>query len=225
MAQAQSCLPQQHSNPNTIVHTGVGLTYEEAKYNLYTQLPSVGILQNLKFSTTKMSNVSSYAESNILHKDVNVNFDHLVTYNCKIDGKFAITTLIPRDGISYLPKQHHDKTFDPDVFDGKYSTFAYANKVCGSEIYTVIMSLNDSYEIVNAKKIVEQSVVQGVHRLIICGSFDLKSDWFSGKHVTETLSVFKNRYNMIYLGSYRSNGDIRDYSQELNLEMIKNIMF
>lgn len=220
----ESCLQDKQISNNTIVHTGIGLTYEEAKYNLYTQLPNIGILQQLKLSTIKISNIATYAESNILRKDINVNFDHLVIYNCRIGGQYAITTLIPRDGISYLPKQHLKNIFDEPIFKKEYSTFAYAAKMCGSDVYTVLVSVNNDYEIVDAKKIIEQSMIGGVQTLVICGQFELKSNWFANKRISKNQSVFKNKYNMIYLGSYRSEPDVRDYSQELNLEMLKNTM-
>lgn len=224
MAKADSCLPAHLDIKQATVITGTGLNFEEAKYNLYSQLPSMGILQNLKLSSTKISTVTSYNELNVLHKDINVNFDHLVTYNCKIDGKFAISTLMPKSGISYLPIQHHTDIFDDVIFDDKHATFAAATKACGSDIYSVVISLNNTFDISDASKIVDHSVNHGVHKIVICGRFTVKTDWSHGAHVTDVTSVFKNKYNLIYIGPYMSAPDIRDYSQEFNLEMLKNAL-
>ncbi len=220
-----SCLKEHISKKNVNTITGIGLTYEEAKLDLHKKLPQIGILQTTRLRSVKVSTLDTYKESNVLSQDIRATFDHYVTHNCKIDGKFAISIAFPKEGVSYLPKQHHKEIFEKDLFNPEYATYSYAKKICGDEMYTVIVSLNDGYAINNAIKVSEPVFQRGVHKIVVCGSFDLKTTWFAGRYIYDVRSIFGKPYNLIYLGSSRSNKDIRDYSEEMNLEMIKNALF
>jgi hypothetical protein len=201
--------------------TGTGLTYEEAKFDLYSKLPSIGVLQNLKVNTAKASTLNAYAEANVVTKDINVNFDSFMTFNCKLDGLFAITAVIPTESISYLPTSISELTV---TWKKEYATFAFAKKQCDDNQYTII--IDSSSRGVRINNAIERILKRGTIQVsIVCGPFKMITTWSAGRiqHVNE---VFGNKYNLIVVGTGGGLDmrDLNDYSKELNLEMLKNAM-
>lgn len=196
--------------------TGAGLTYEDAQMDLHKKLPMVGVLQAVNLEQTKISAGSSYSETSIMRNKISANIDTMVTQNCKINGLFAISVMLPENSINYIPKSVSELI---DV--SEEATFAYASKACGNDQYSVLVSMNDDFDI-SEGRIVSQKRERGVHKLVVCGQFKLKSSW-NPQHgwSTDIREIFANKYNLIYLGSVRTK-DIRDYSREFHLEMIKN---
>lgn len=196
--------------------TGVGITYEDAQIDLHKKLPMVGVLQAVNLEQTKISTGSTYSETSIMRNKISANIDTMVTQNCKINGLFAISAILPENSINYIPKSVSDLI---DVSDE--ANFVHASKACGNDQYSVLVSMNDEFE-TSGGKVVYHKNESGIHKLVVCGQFKLKSRW-NPQHgwSNDTREIFANKYNLIYLGSVRIK-DIRDYSREFQLEMIKN---
>ncbi len=222
-AHAGSCLDTEIVGKDIKVITGEGISYEDARIDLYRKLPQIGVLQSINLKTTKVSSDSSFSENSILSKSINATFDHISIQNCRLpDGRYASSAAFPLDGVSYLPKGRLRGVFEEPIFKKEFATFKYANRVCGGEIYTVLITMNRHYSISGGRTVLEKNV-NGIHQVVICGTFKLKSRWFNHGWTDDYREVFANRYNLIYLGSYRQK-DIRDLSIDLGLEMIKNAM-
>lgn len=221
IAHAESCLNPVIAGKDIKVITGSGISYEDARLDLYKKLPQIGVLESINLKTTKLSSNYSFSENSVLSKSINVTFDHISIQNCRLpDGRYASSAAFPLDGISYLPKESLGEIFDEPIFMKEFATFKYANRVCNDEMYTVLLGMNPEYSI-SGGRVIFEDLVGGIHRVVICGTFKLKTRWFNHGWTTDIREVFANRYNLIYLGSYR-NKDIRDLSKELGLEMIKS---
>jgi len=208
----RSCFAQKFEGE---IITGIGLTCQDAQLDLHKKLPTVGILQRVDLEQTKISTGNTYSETSILRNKISANIDTMLTQNCKTNGLFAISAIIPEHSINYIPDIVPHKS---DV--AKQSNFKYAHEVCGDDMYSVIVSMNDHFDIAGGKVAIRNNEM-GIHRVVVCGQFSLKTKWFNHGWTTDVREIFANRYNLIYLGSYR-NKDIRDYSKEFHLEMIKN---
>jgi len=215
----ETCLDKRISDKEIKSITGTGLTIEEARIELYKKLPEIGVLQTVKLKSTKISSSENYHESSVLTKSINASFDHISIKNCRLrDGRYASSAALPIEGISYLPNE----PFPKSSFKKEYATFSFAKSVCGESMYTVIVSMNDHFS-VSGGRTAFQKREYGISLAVVCGAFKLKSEWFNHDWSSDVREIFAERYSLIYLGSYR-NKDIRDYSQELGLEMIKNVL-
>jgi hypothetical protein len=208
----RSCFSQKFEGETV---TGIGLTFEEAQLDLHKKIPSLGILQTINLEQKKMLVGDSYSETSLLKSHLSANIDNVLTQNCKLNGLFAISAIIPQGSINYIPKAVSDIANVSDKAD-----FVQAGKLCGNDQYTVIVSMNDHFEI-SGGKIAIQNNNMGIHTVIVCGQFKLQTKWFNHGWTTDVREIFANKYNLIYLGSYRDK-DIRDYYKEFHLEMVKN---
>ena len=210
--EGQSCFTRKFEGETV---TGLGLTYEEAQMDLHKKIPSLGILQTINLEQKKMLVGGSYSESSFLKSQVSANIDNIMTQNCKINGLFAISAIIPEGSVNYLPK---DITDISDIT--KEANFVNAKKMCGDGTYTIIVSMNDQFETSGGREVYHKKL-HGIHKMVVCGSFKLKSTWFNSGYRDDIREIFANKYNLIYLGSM-NNEVIEDYSKEFHLEMIKN---
>lgn len=219
----ESCLDKRMLTKEIKTITGSGLSIEEAQIDLHKKLPMIGVLQTVKLNSVKTSTPETYSERSTLSKSINANFNHFSVKNCRLpDGRFASSVAFPIEGVSYLPAGNMKVLFSEPSFKKEYATFSFAKSMCGDDVYSVIVSMNDHFDIAGGKVAVRNNDM-GIHTVIVCGQFKLQTKWFNHGWTNDVREVFAERYNMIYLGSYR-NKDIRDYSQELGLEMIKNAM-
>lgn len=194
---------------NTELVTGYGYSEQDAERDLQMKLPSIGIFQKAEINQRKANYGSFYNESTLIKNSIKANFDYVMTQKCKIGHSYAISALIPKDGISYFSNE------DVKASIGELASFKERN-VCKEGIYTVVISGNTEIQF-SGGAVIKKEPKASYDRYVVCGPFKMKAD-HSVYNRSAIYEVWANQNNLIYvLGS-----KIRDYSQELQLEMVKN---
>lgn len=212
---AEDCLPKNTRINKAQVVTGVGWTMAEARHSFYSQLPQIGVLQSLKVNNTRLKTEKDFIETTKVTTDIFVNFDYLATYNCKIKGQFAISAIIPTDKINYLPYQFqsdYDKKLISEI-----ARFEYAKKHCGDQPFTIVWAPgvhDEDIRFKNTKPVASKRLKYH----ILCGY-----NWEVHRKIGRSwyeYSSSNNQYNLFVI----TNEYFEEYSEHLQLEMIKNAM-
>lgn len=196
---------------NTELVTGYGYSELEAERDLQMKLPSIGILQKTEISQRKANYGTFHNESTLMRSNIKANFDYVMTQKCKTGQNYAISAYIPKEGVNYFSNE------DVRASIGELASFK-ERKVCKEGIYTVVISGNAEIHF-DGGDVIKKDPRTSYDRYIVCGPFKMKAD-HSVHNRTARHEVWANQNNLIYV----LGNKIQDYSQELQLEMIKNGM-
>lgn len=208
LGDGKSCFRKEIKNADVV--TGVGDTLPEAKNNLGFKLPSIGILQRLDTTQRKSSNGTHYSESSFMAKSVKANLDYVITQNCFIDDKYAVSAFFPKKAVNYFS----DVLLKNAV--GEFATFEKKVQMCGEKMYSVIVSTSKLkyMELSTDKKFFDR----GVYIYIACFWVDIEE--LGQPHYSEKW----HNQNNLYLVKEEQSRYVTNHSDELQLEMIKNSM-
>jgi hypothetical protein len=220
---AQDCLPINWRIKEAKMVTGIGWTPEEALANLYKELPKIGILQTIKIDNTRVKTENDFSDTTKLTSGIKVNLDMISTFNCRINNQYAVSAIVPLNKIDYLPYPMTRDILCGAKIDYKkeFFEFDYAKRLCGHETYTLVFAAMNEIELLEGK-IAKYTKYCQIKYYAICGNFKAKVSW--KRYYNFEFKSPLNKYNLIYIGVPGAGFDIRDFSQELHLEMIKNAM-
>jgi hypothetical protein len=212
---AQDCIPKNHKINHAQVVTGKGWTMAEARHDFYSKLPMIGLLQTLKVNNTRIKTEKDFTEATKVTSDIFANFDYISSYNCKINDQFAMSAIVPTDKINYLPYQFqsdYDKKLISEI-----ARFEYAKKNCGDQPFTIVWAPgvhDEDIRFKNAKPVISKRL----HYHIVCGY-----NWEVHRKIGRSwyeYSSSNNQYNLFVI----TKEYFEEYSEHLQLEMIKNAM-
>ena len=136
---AEHCIPSSYKvNPDNIV-TASGFTPDETWQNFHSQLPQIGVLQNVKLKSYKSRVKSAYFESTLISKSIFANFDYITKFQCKKNGEYLISAIVPKETINYIPMYYSDIEKN-EKYINSFLNFRKAKKICGNESYHLITS-------------------------------------------------------------------------------------
>ncbi len=122
-AKTHNCLPKNKKNllknKKYKVVTVSGDTYELARKKLLETMPQAGFLKHIKQTEIKKLTNRSYTEKKTIKTNMSANIDFWLKYECKHQGEFYVTALIPKEGIKYLDIEYPAKM-----------TVGYIKQVC-----------------------------------------------------------------------------------------------
>lgn len=183
--------------------TGHGETFKEARNNLFKGLPTIGVLSRVTIEENKYleSNSASvvFNESKTMSNNLNARFNRFTIYDCRLNGEYFSTAIVPKRGTHYLPAFILDYFNDPNL--KKYLNLSYVEKLCP----------NDSVRIEAIYNVLESNV---------------KVDWTCKKDsaITDpTLlnSRYPSRFNL-FVPRQVARG-LKNYSSEYELELLSNL--
>lgn len=228
---ADHCIPNDHIVPKSKVVTGKGWTPQEAMNNFYSKLPQVGVLQTLSFKKTKVRTENSYSETALATQDIFANFDYVTRYNCRNNGSYMVSAIVPTHKINYYPTRYdlHEYLTDDDDTDSialrKYFNFAKAKRFCGDKEYTFVLGNHTFNPRVKYGRFASNKVIGFWRAIVLCGR-DWQLQWrnepkrVSDSHVyTLNPSEYQNNWYYAY-----SHTKIDDFGKYMRLQMISNAM-
>lgn len=226
ISQAKDCLPPQHqiSKQKALIVTANGNNENEILLKLRKKVPQFGIMKTMKLNTVKSSFNGNYSESNQIDDNLNSSFDYLNKYHCMINGKPAITLVIPKSGINYLPAILRDIKIDQSSFDYK----KVMNK-CPKNVETQIFVINPW---LNFKMITPQfehmyggKTEGGYHVYLTCGTVEFRYKYHYHGPVWGKKTFFGHDFKMYYVNHSKNSKHIfQDFTEEWMLQMQSNLL-
>jgi len=219
---AFDCLPLQKSNVrnNNKYHllTVKGDTYLQAEIKLKHQLPQIGFLQKVRSEQLRIKSNSTFFEINKIKNTVNANLDMWLKYECKYQGEYYITTVIPKSGIKYV---NFDYPKDLNLVNIK--------KDCGNKkVVILITSRINSFDFHTSGSAWRYKFDRSRrksrynHFHVLCGDVNLKLGKRNGRYMLKS----DNRFDkFIVIGTYGTDAypEIKDLTIDFWMELTKDL--
>ena len=183
--------------------------------------------------TTRERSLANYSEYSKLKNKIKSNLDFVAKYECKHQGEYYISTIIPKAGINYFPTDmpDHVKT---EVIKGKeyfYGKEVFTGCKPGQQVNIIIVNwMTKGLEIKAQYKLYDdKNNKSGNHFYWACGKTDISYEYkgcsANCKWHRKSLSLWEKPFSVTYFGPNRhGNGFIRDWTLEFQLQMISHGM-
>ena len=222
IAKQHNCLPQRLkytlNNNKYIVYTVKAPTYNGALTKINQQIPTIGFLKKVKIKEKEILINNQYYKKRELFSKINTDIDLFMKYECKWQGEFYITTIIPKKGIHYSNiKYLQDPEFNLKTF----------KQYCKNKKIFILLFNNDSGISFSSEKAyysnptIKNTFYKGYH--LLCGKSQIKirTSKYNYKKYNNNFSNFN--VLTIKKTSGKKQIYIEDISFNIWLELTKHI--